>query len=103
MTKTKERITIDEVLDKIKKYITNLDDIKRIKNAYLFAKDKHKGQVRKTGEDYIYHPLNVVSILTTVYVDTNTLIAAFLHDVFLEECDVTKEEIEREFGSDVCS
>ncbi len=103
MTKVKERITIDEVIDKISKYITDPNDIEKIRKAYLFAKDKHKGQVRKTGEDYIYHPLNVVAILTTVYVDTDTLVAAFLHDVFLEECDVTKEEIEEEFGSDVCS
>ncbi len=103
MTKTKDRITSKEVMEAIKKYITDEDDFLKIKNAYLFAKEKHAGQVRKTGEDYISHPLNVVKILTGVYADVPTLEAAFLHDILEQDCNCTADDLEREFGREVTS
>lgn len=100
MSRDKDKITIDEVLDSIKVYIKDEESIELIKKTYEFSKEQHKNQYRKSGEPYIIHPLNVVLILTTIYADTPTLQAALLHDV-LEDCDCTKEEMEEEFGSEV--
>jgi len=102
MSHEKDKITIDKVMPEIKKYITDEDALTKIEKAYLFSKEKHKDQFRKSGEAYIIHPLNVVLILTTVYADAPTLEAAFLHDV-LEDCDCTNEEMEENFGSEVTS
>ena len=100
MAHTKDTITYSDVEKLIKTYITNEDELKDIKKAYLFALQKHEGQFRKSGESYIIHPLNVVKILTTIYADSETLEAAFLHDV-LEDSDCTYEEMEEKFGKNV--
>lgn len=99
-SKHNDNITFDEVLEKVKAYIENEEQIKVIQKAYLFAQEKHEGQFRKSGEPYITHPLNVALILTTVYADYETLCAGLMHDV-LEDCDCTTEEMENEFGRNV--
>ena len=71
-----------------------------IRKAYMLAFEKHFGVKRKSGEDYIIHPLNVAYILTEIYADAKTIQAALLHDV-VEDTDVTIEEIEEMFGSEV--
>ncbi len=73
-----------------------------ILKAYEFAKKKHGGQKRKTGEPYIVHPLNVAKILSELGMDAATIIAALLHDV-LEDTDTTYEEIKERFGESVAS
>lgn len=100
MSKKKSDITIDEIISSAKKYIDNEDHIKMINKAYLFAKNKHEGQLRKSGEPYIYHPMNVAMILTTIYADYETICAGFMHDV-LEDCDCTPEEMESVFGETI--
>ena len=100
MSHTKKIVSVDEVLDQAKTYITDQKQLEVIKQAYLFAKEKHAGQFRKTGEDYIIHPLNVAMILTTIYADYQTIAAGFLHDV-LEDCDCTYEEMEEKFGPEI--
>ena len=100
MSKYKEDVTFDSVLEKVKDYIEKEEEIEVIKKAYLFAKEKHEGQLRKTGEAYIIHPLNVAMILTTIYADYETISAGLLHDV-LEDCDCTQEEMEEEFGKTI--
>ena len=102
MRKDKPNITFDELYDKISTYITNESDRKTIKEAYLFAKEKHFGQKRHTGEDYITHPLNVAYILSEINADYQTISAALLHDT-IEDCNVTKEELEKNFGSEIAS
>ena len=99
LSHSKEKVTIDALLDKAKGYMKK-DELKKIKEAYLFAKEKHEGQYRKTGEEYIFHPLAVAMILTTIYADSESIEAALLHDV-LEDCDCTKEELEEHFGKTV--
>ena len=96
----KDNIQFEDVLERAKTYIENEEQLKFIEQAYLFAKEKHAGQFRKSGEDYIVHPLNVAMILTTIYADYQTIAAGFLHDV-LEDCDCTPEEMEEKFGSEV--
>ena len=98
--KAKSDITIEEILSKIKSYIEEEEQLKCIEQAYQFAREKHLGQYRKTGEEYIIHPMNVVLILTTVYADYETLCAGFLHDV-LEDCDCTSEEMDEAFGKNI--
>lgn len=96
----KENYTIDDLLEKFQKYQPNEEDGKKIKEAYVFAEKCHRGQFRKTGEEYIIHPLNVAIILTEIYADKETIMAALMHDV-IEDCDVEKEEIEEKFGKEV--
>ena len=66
----------------------------------MYAYEKHFGQKRKSGEDYIIHPLNVAYILAGINADYKTICSALLHDT-IEDCDVTKEEIEELFGGEV--
>ena len=91
-------ITIDELLDRVKLYNNNEEDLKLIKKAFDYASKKHFGQKRISGDDYIQHPLNVALILTEINADAYALSAALLHDT-IEDSDSTKEEIESEFGS----
>lgn len=96
-TSKEEKLTIEDIISKVRSYIEDEEQIKVIQKAYDFAKLKHEGQFRKTGEPYITHPMNVALILTSVYADYETISAGFLHDV-LEDCDCTSEEMEENFG-----
>ena len=86
LSKVEEKITIDDILSKARAYIEDEEQIQIIEKAYQFAKTKHEGQYRKSGEAYIYHPMNVAVILISVYADYETISAGLLHDV-LEDCD----------------
>lgn len=92
--------TIDELIKKVKKYNNNKEELKEIKRAYDYASEKHFGQVRITGDEYITHPLNVAYILTDTNADSKTLIAALLHDT-VEDSDSSIEDIKELFGSEV--
>ena len=102
MRKDKPNITFDELFDKVCSYITNKSYRKLITKAYLFAFEKHFGQKRHTGEDYIVHPLNVAYILAEINGDYQTICAALLHDT-IEDCNVTKEELANEFSLEIAS
>ena len=75
-------------------------DEKLIGKAYELAREKHEGVFRKTGEPYIEHPLSVASILVDLGMDSTTIAAALMHDL-VEDTDVTVEQIEKEFNSEV--
>lgn len=100
LSKSRDDITFLEIQDKVRSYIENEEQLEVIEKAYLFAKEKHDGQFRKSGEPYIIHPMNVALILTTIYADYETISAGFLHDV-LEDCDCTSEEMEEVFGRNI--
>ena len=76
------------------------DDLTMIEKAYHMADDAHKGQMRKSGEPYIIHPLCVGIILADLEMDKETIAAGILHDV-VEDTHATVEEIREEFGDDV--
>lgn len=76
------------------------EDIKKIEEAFLFAKKVHDGQYRVSEEPYIIHPVEVAKILVDLKADKDTIIAAFLHDV-LEDTDTPPEVIEEKFSTDV--
>lgn len=97
---TKKDYTLEDLIEKASVYIPEEDNLEKIRKAYKFAELSHKGQYRKSGEPYIIHPLNTAIILTTVYADTDTIIAGLLHDT-IEDCEVTKEELEDLFGKTV--
>ncbi len=90
---------IKELLDKGRYYNAGVDE-KLISDAFDLAFEKHKGQKRNSGEDYIIHPFHVALILSELHMDTATIVAGLLHDV-VEDTDYTLEEIERRFGDDV--
>lgn len=94
-------ITYEDLAVLIKKRISS-KDFKLIKKAYDYAKEKHFGVKRKTGEDYIDHPLNVAYILAEINADATTICAGILHDV-LEDCCVTKEEMANEFSLEIAN
>ena len=96
MTKMNENLDIVMLIDKIKTYNKNKDQLKMIQKAYNLAEEKHRNQFRKTGEAYIIHPLNVAYILTDIKADYETICAALLHDT-IEDTDVTLNDLEREF------
>lgn len=73
-----------------------------LEKAYRFAAERHGAQTRHSGAAYITHPLSVATILTTLRVDMDSLVAAILHDV-VEDTPTTLEEISREFGPAVAS
>jgi GTP pyrophosphokinase len=73
------------------------DRIALVKQAYEFAAQAHQGQVRKTGEPYLEHPVNAAIILAELHLDAETLAAALLHDV-PEDCGVSLDEIGAKFG-----
>ncbi len=76
------------------------EKIAYIERAFLVAKKAHEGQVRKTGEPYITHPLAVACILASLKMDPETIIAGILHDV-LEDTLITKQELTQAFGKTV--
>lgn len=85
--------------NKLEKYLEK-DELEQIDSAYKYAKEKHKGQFRKTGEPYIIHPLQVAYILTSIKADKETIIAALLHDT-IEDTETSKKDIEEKFGENV--
>ncbi|MEO7404919.1 MAG: bifunctional (p)ppGpp synthetase/guanosine-3',5'-bis(diphosphate) 3'-pyrophosphohydrolase [Burkholderiales bacterium] len=75
-------------------------ELARVEEAYLLAEHAHLGQLRKSGEAYITHPVAVAEILSAWQLDAQTLVAALLHDV-LEDTRVTKDDITNRFGRPV--
>lgn len=88
-----------QLIDKVRKYHPS-DDISMIEKAYNVACKAHEGQVRKSGEPYIIHPLNVAIILAELEMDKETIAAGLLHDV-VEDTIMTDADLKREFGDDV--
>ena len=76
------------------------EDIQLIRNAFTFSYELHEGQKRKSGEPYIIHPIQVAGLLWDLGGDAAMVASGFLHDI-VEDTDVTLEEIEERFGSEV--
>jgi len=85
--------------EKIKKYNPNLDT-QRLFSAFTYADNAHSGQLRKDGTPYITHPLAVADIVADLGLDTDSIIAALLHDT-IEDTGATHEEVAKKFGPTV--
>ena len=88
-----------KLIEMIRKYHPS-DDISMIEKAYHIAYKAHDGQLRKSGEPYIIHPICVCLILAELELDKETIVAGMLHDV-VEDTVMTSEEIAAEFGDEV--
>lgn len=89
----------EELILRVRKYHPSTD-ISLIRKAYQVASEAHQGQVRKSGEPYIIHPLYVAIILADLELDKETIVAGLLHDV-VEDTIMTDAEIGEQFGEDV--
>ncbi len=88
-----------DLIERVHRYHPS-DEVSLIEKAYQTASEAHKGQVRKSGEPYIIHPLCVGIILADLEMDKETIVAGLLHDV-LEDTIMTEEEMREQFGEDV--
>ncbi|HET9953280.1 MAG TPA: bifunctional (p)ppGpp synthetase/guanosine-3',5'-bis(diphosphate) 3'-pyrophosphohydrolase [Polyangiaceae bacterium] len=92
-------LSSDALVDIVQAYHPSADgDL--IRRAYQFAEYQHREQVRKSGEPYFVHPASVASIIADLRLDTASVCAGLLHDV-LEDCAVTRDTIEHEFGGEI--
>lgn len=91
--------TYEELIDKIKSSDKEYD-LANIERAYKTAEKCHNGQLRKSGEPYIIHPISVAYLLVEMGMDSQSVIAGLLHDV-VEDTDMTLDEIKKSFGADI--
>ncbi|MXX98963.1 MAG: bifunctional (p)ppGpp synthetase/guanosine-3',5'-bis(diphosphate) 3'-pyrophosphohydrolase [Gammaproteobacteria bacterium] len=89
-------VLIESLRNALDKYMTP-KEIDRIHHAYLFGADAHLNQKRISGEPYIYHPVQVAQIMAELRLDAVTISAGLLHDV-LEDTDITKKQLSKQFG-----
>jgi guanosine-3',5'-bis(diphosphate) 3'-pyrophosphohydrolase len=94
-------ITIDDLVRRVEAYYPDAD-FSMLRKAHAFAEKAHSGQKRSSGEEYIIHPINVAATLIRLHMDLDTIMAGLLHDV-VEDCNVSPQEIEKEFGLGVSS
>jgi GTP pyrophosphokinase len=90
---------LPDLLAKMRRYTPDLEE-DQVTKAYEFAKEKHEGQTRVSGEPYYTHPVEVASILADMEMDEATIITAILHDT-LEDTSATYNEVSKEFSSEV--
>ncbi len=90
-----------DLIERVRKYHPS-DDISLINKAYNTAVRCHEGQIRKSGEPYVIHPLSVAIILADLELDKETIVAGLLHDV-IEDTDMTMSELTADFGEDVAN
>jgi guanosine-3',5'-bis(diphosphate) 3'-pyrophosphohydrolase len=91
--------TLEKISTQVREYNPSAD-LTGIEEAYEFAVRAHEGQVRKTGEPFVMHPVETCLILAELHMDTATLIAALLHDV-VEDSGVPLAQIRERFGDEV--
>ncbi len=87
-------------LEELTQGYMSADERSMLTRAYRFASAAHEGQKRKSGEQFIDHPIEVGVILADLRMDAETVCAALLHDT-VEDTDITADVVEEEFGSDV--
>ena len=92
-------VELADLLERASTYLS-VDRLQLVEQAYEFAAIQHDGQFRMSGEPYIEHPLNAALYLADLKQDSATLAATLLHDV-IEDCNLSKEELEEKFGAEV--
>ncbi len=98
---SKAEVTYEQCMEHVKLYIHNPDNIQLIQDAYEFAKDKHEGQFRKSGQPYVTHCIQVADTLAQMPCGPSTIAAGFLHDTVEDCCDVTEQTITDLFGEEI--
>ena len=100
MTEQEGEYGFEKLLETLRESSFAESDITRITQAYVFARNAHEGQKRRSGEPYIIHPVAVAQILAEMGMDTDSICAALLHDV-VEDTPVTDQQIRASFGESV--
>ena len=91
--------TLEQIEAQVRAYNPDAD-LTGLDEAYAFAESAHSGQMRKSGEAFLNHPVEVALILASLHMDTPTLKAALLHDT-VEDSEVTLDEVQERFGDEV--
>ncbi len=91
--------TINQLSDTLSSYLAT-DQLQLVRRAYFYAEQAHYGQIRRSGEPYVSHPLAVAKILSDMHMDHQSLMAAMLHDV-IEDTGIDKNTIDEQFGPTV--
>src|SRR5688572_13745397 len=94
-----DKASLDDLNVAIKAYYPDAD-FGLVERAYRFSESRHKGQKRKSGEDYIVHPLSVAKILATMKMDIPSIVTGILHDT-VEDTPATLDELRKEFGQEI--
>ncbi len=89
----------ESLLEEVSAYLKP-QDVEHIREAIAFSRAAHEGQLRRSGEPYVTHPIAVARILTTLHIDVQAIVAALLHDV-VEDTPVTSDDIAAKFGQPV--
>src|SRR5712691_4204514 len=92
-------IRLNDILEKVSAYHADAD-LDLIKKAYVYSAKVHQGQIRKSGEPYLVHPLEVAGLLADLKLDEASIVAGLLHDT-IEDTLAKPEEIKELFGSEV--
>lgn len=90
---------LEELIKTIKEHNVS-GDLSVVEKAYNYAVEKHEGQMRKSGEEYVNHPIEVAKIIAELELDTSSIAAALLHDV-VEDTDCTDADIKEQFGDTI--
>lgn len=93
------KVRIEDILNRVESYRPEMDE-ELLRQAYVFAANRHQGQVRRSGEAYLVHPLTVAWILSEMELDEIAIATGMLHDI-LEDTETSPEELERAFGAEV--
>lgn len=97
----KLEVTIEECMENVRSYIKRPENLELIEKSYNFALKAHENQVRKSGQPYIVHCIQVANTLALLHCDPRTVAAGFLHDT-VEDCEgISEEVISKEFGKEV--
>lgn len=94
-----KRILISDLCESLDTYMST-DQVEDVYRAYMTAATAHDGQYRRSGEAYVFHPINVAMILAELKLDSHCVIAALLHDC-IEDTLLTHEDIAQNFGNEV--
>lgn len=93
------RFLVSDLCSQLEHYLEP-QQVQDVYRAYLFGAEAHEGQMRQSGEPYIYHPLAVAKTMANMRMDSQSIVAAILHDV-IEDTPTAKEHIADQFGADV--
>ncbi|MBQ4366137.1 MAG: bifunctional (p)ppGpp synthetase/guanosine-3',5'-bis(diphosphate) 3'-pyrophosphohydrolase, partial [Clostridia bacterium] len=100
MTEQQGEYGFEKLLETLRESSFPEAEITRITQAYVFARNAHEGQLRRSGEPYIIHPVAVAQILAEMGMDGDSICAALLHDV-VEDTPVTDQQVKASFGESV--
>src|ERR1700722_10026654 len=92
-------LRLNDILERVKAYHPD-PDLDVIKKAYVYSAKVHQGQIRKSGEPYLIHPLEVAGILAELKLDEASIVTGLLHDT-IEDTLATLDEVKSLFGDEV--